>query len=89
MNTGTVCMVLFEVGSQVDEARGVVRYRGALGLLDQQMLRDSRLSILSMCYALFCQGKRYSLGNPKMALAPLQKGAVASTHTKRGFRLRV
>lgn len=42
-------MVHFELGSQVDETRGVVRYRGALGLLDQQMLRDSRLHVL--CYA--------------------------------------
>ena len=29
---------------QVDETRGVVRYRGALGLLDQQMLRDWAIS---------------------------------------------
>ena len=78
MNTGTVCMVLFDVGSQVDEARGVVRYRGALGLLDQQMLRDSRLSVLSLCYA-----KVLCFVKVKDIYAP------SSTHTKRGFRLRV
>lgn len=44
--------MLFEIGSQVDEARGVVRYRGALGLLDQQMLRDSRLTVTSFLCAM-------------------------------------